>query len=494
MLLDIDLTSGDLQRTPPQRIPTIQAPRIPPSTTSEPNNPVNFTKTKKKRIWPRILLFTLVAIALGGIGYFYHKSSQISKEVGFKFDIGNVITTKKPELKKDSSGKHTNVLLVGVDSRESNFISNTDTILIASYNHETKDITMVSIPRDFYVVIDPKTKWYGRINTIYPNAESKKEGEGFPALLNTIKDFTNLEIQYYAMVDFKAFVEIVDQLGGLSINVENSFVDNAYPNGNKYKIIKFTAGPQEMDGETALEYSRSRHSLQNNEGSDYARARRQQKVIAAIQEKIAQSDTLRDPKAIMGIFSSLVNNIKISEFTITDIQAGLDILDEFKTSNGKTNSFVLDPNAGDGTLIEVKTMESGAFAIGPVEGFGIYKRIHQYVNVITTNPRLYSEDPTIFIYDIGMGAVAINTLVKQMRTDFPYINFVISYPLYLGKEGNYIYSNEEGHTESISQFSKYLETDKNSAPDFLEPKLSQTGVIMLLGVKPTPQQNNESGI
>lgn len=494
MLLDIDLTSGDLQKTPPQRAPTNQAPRIPSNSLPEQNNPAPFSRPKKKKIWPRILLFTLVAIALGATGYFFYKSSQISKEVGFKFDIGNVITTKKPELKKDTSGKHTNVLLVGVDSRESNFISNTDTILVASYNHETKDITMVSIPRDFYVVVDPKVKWYGRINTIYPSAESKKEGEGFPALLNTIKDVTNLEIQYYAMVDFKAFVEIVDQLGGLSINVENSFVDNAYPSGNKYKTIKFTAGPQEMDGETALEYSRSRHSLQNNEGSDYARARRQQKVIVAIQEKIAQSDTLKDPKAIMGIFSSLVNNIKISEFTITDIQAGLDILDEFKTSNGKTNSFVLDPNAGDGTLIEVKKMENGAFAIGPVEGFGIYKRIHQYVNLITTNPRLYSEDPSIYLYDIGMGAMAINALVKQMRTDFPYINIIISYPLYLGKEGNYVYSNEEGHAESIAQFSKYLETDKNSAPDFLEPKLSPTGVIILLGVKPTTQQDNESEI
>ena len=491
MVLDIDLTNGDLNTNPEIfQSSTIESGNL------NPTNPQNIFPDipKKKSNWPRILLFILVGIALGGIGYFLYKSSQISKELGFKFNIGEVVTTKKPELKKDTTGRYTNVLFVGVDSRESNYISNTDTIMVGSYNHQTKDITMISIPRDFYVITNPQTKWVNRINTVYAAAENAQEGEGFPALISSVKDVTNLEIQYYAMVDFKAFVEIVDLLGGLSINVENSFVDYAYPNGNKYKTIKFTAGPQVMDGETALEYSRSRHSLQNNEGSDYARARRQQKVITAIQEKISQSDSFKDPKAVMGIFSSLINNIKISEFTITDIQAGLNIIEEMKDSNGKTNSFVLEPSAGDGTLIETKTMPSGAFAIGPVEGFGIYKRIHEYVNATITNPRVYSENPTIYIYDIGLGATEIKKLVTEMRKEYPYLKIIISYPLYHGKEGDYIYSNEEKYSETIKQLSRYLNTTNNSAPDFLEPKLSPTGVIMLLGVPTQLQQSNESGV
>ncbi len=132
----------------------------------------------------------------------------------------------------------------------------------------------------------------------------------------------------------------------------------------------------------------------------------------AIQEKISQSDTFKDPKAIMGILSSLVNNIKVSEFTITDIQAGLNILEEIKNNNGKTNSFVLDPSAGDGTLIEVKLCH-GAFAIGPVEGFGKYKRIHEYVNAIITNPRIYSENPIIYIYDIGLEQQKLRNLLQS---------------------------------------------------------------------------------
>ncbi len=491
MILDIDLTNGDLNTNTGVFQPT--------QVGSGNLNPVDSKKVisdipKKKSNWPRILLFALVGIALGSIGYFVYEGSRISKELGFKFNIGEVVSIEKPELKKDTSGMYTNVLLVGVDSRESNYISNTDTIIIGSYNHQTKDITMISIPRDFYVITNPQTKWVNRINTVYAAAEIENEGSGFPALISTVQEVTNLEIQYYAMVDFKAFVEIVDALGGLSINVENSFVDYEYPIGNKWKTVKFTAGPQIMDGETALEYSRSRHSLQNNEGSDYARARRQQKVIVAIQEKISQSDTFKDPKAIMGILSSLVNNIKVSEFTITDIQAGLNILEEIKNNNGKTNSFVLDPSAGDGTLIEVKTMSSGAFAIGPVEGFGKYKRIHEYVNAIITNPRIYSENPIIYIYDIGLGATEIKKFVTELRKEYPYLKVFISYPLYHGKEGNYIYSNEDKYPETIKQLSRYVNTTNNSAPDFLEPKLSPTGVIMLLGVPTQLQQNNESGI
>ena len=483
MVLDLDLNDGDLEKSVPQE-----------SKTTVIKQEVIDKKTKKKSIWWKIIIFILLLLTIAGGGYFLWKTGKISKDIGFKFNPGEIISTKKPELKKDINGKLTNVLLIGVDSRKSNYISNTDTIIVASYNHETKNVVMISVPRDFHVEIEPETNWYNRINSVYASAESKKEGEGFNRLTKVVEEVTGLQIQYYAMVDFKAFVEIIDLLGGISVNVENSFVDYAYPNGNKYKTVKFTAGPQVMDGETALEYSRSRHSLQNNEGSDYARARRQQKVITAIQEKISQSDSFKDPKAIMGIFSSLINNIKISEFTITDIQAGLNIIEEMKDSNGKTNSFVLEPSAGDGTLIETKTMPSGAFAIGPVEGFGIYKRIHEYVNATITNPRVYSENPTIYIYDIGLGATEIKKLVTEMRKEYPYLKIIISYPLYHGKEGDYIYSNEEKYSETIKQLSRYLNTTNNSAPDFLEPKLSPTGVIMLLGVPTQLQQSNESGV
>ncbi|HOR52715.1 MAG TPA: LCP family protein [Candidatus Pacearchaeota archaeon] len=471
MVLDLDLNSDNLKESVHQKPKPIAIEH-----TEETNK-----KPKKKNIALRLIIFLLLLAIVGFIGYFFWKTKKISKDIGFKFNPVEIITTKKPELKKDTNGKFTNILLIGVDSREGNFISNTDTLIVASYDYEAKNFSMISIPRDFHVEIDPKTKWYARINAVYASAESKKEGDGFNKLTKTVEDVTGLEIQYYAMVDFKAFVEIVDVLGGISVNVENSFVDYMYPSGLKYKTVKFTAGPQIMDGKTALEFSRSRHSRQNNEGTDYARARRQQKVIAAIQEKIVQSDTLKDPKAIMGIFSSLVNNIKVSEFTVTDIQAALNLLEDYKDENKSINSFVLEPSVGDKTLVERKNMPNGAFAIGPVEGLGQYTKIHEYIQVALKRPKLYSENPTIYVYDIGLGATNIKTNITEIKEEYPYISIIQSYTLFKDKEGIYVYSNEEKYPETISEFSKYLKTNNNTKPEFIKNGLAPTGVIILVG-------------
>ena len=374
MVLDIDLTNGDLNTNPGIfQSSTIESGNL------NPTNPQNILPDipKKKSNWPRILLFILVGIALGGIGYFLYKSSQISKELGFKFNIGEVVTTKKPELKKDTTGRYTNVLFVGVDSRESSYISNTDTIMVGSYNHQTKDITMISIPRDFYVITNPQTKWVNRINTVYAAAENAQEGEGFPALISSVKDVTNLEIQYYAMVDFKAFTQIIDTVGGIDINVENSFTDYNYLDST---TVSFTAGPQTMDGETALKYARSRKSLDNGEGTDYARARRQQKVISALQEKILSTDTLSNPKTLIQILSSLSNNIKVSEFTQDDIVAALAVGKDMLQNGNKHYSFVLDPASGNSQLVEIKGDPNVEYTIGQKLGLGMYDDIHEYVD------------------------------------------------------------------------------------------------------------------
>jgi len=94
-----------------------------------------------------------------------------------------------------------------------------------------------------------------------------------------VEELVGEEIQYYAMIDLKGFVNLIDSLDGTYINVENSFTDYMYPADNNvgYQTVTFTAGPQTMDGDIALKYARSRHSMDNGEGSDFARARRQQK-------------------------------------------------------------------------------------------------------------------------------------------------------------------------------------------------------------------------
>lgn len=225
---------------------------VPPKLITKSEKPIRVDNPGKKKKWPLFLVLGIVLVILGGLGFLVYKGIILSKNIGFNFNANDIITPQKdPELEKDSSGKYTNLLIVGVDTREKTDLLNTDTLILASYNHESKDIVMISIPRDFNVGINGNT-WFNRINSVYASAEKRTAGSGMMALRKSIEEVTGTEIQYHAMVDFNGFVKIIDAVGGVDINVENSFTDYQYPDGYSYKTISFKAGPQTMDGQTAL--------------------------------------------------------------------------------------------------------------------------------------------------------------------------------------------------------------------------------------------------
>ena len=364
------------------------------------------THTKKKRPFLTILFIFLVLIIGSGL-YFGYKGYMTGKGIGLNLSPSDLIgKQKEPELKKDSTGVYTNILIVGIDTRTKLKTLNTDVIIVASYNHKTKDVVMISIPRDFCTKVNPSKTSYGKINSAYSIYEAKEKGGGLEGLKGVVEEITGMEIQYYAMINFNGFVELVDAVGGLYINVENSFTDYKYPAEQGYgtQTISFKAGPQLMNGDTALKYARSRQSQQNGEGSDYARAKRQHKVIDAFIKKILSTETLLNPSKLMSLLSSVQDNIKISEFTIDDIQAGVNILKSLsgENSTSSTYSFVLDPTLGNYSLIGPQT-SCGEYNIGPKEGLGRYTKIKEYISLALNYPALYSENPSIYSYDTGLG-------------------------------------------------------------------------------------------
>ncbi len=445
-------------------------------------------ETKKKKKWQIFVILGIVLIVLGGLGFLVYKGHEFTKNLGFNFNANDIIAPQKdPELAKDSSGKYTNILIVGVDTREKADLLNTDTLILASYNHESKDIVMISIPRDFMVEIND-SNWFNKINSVYASAENKKEGSGMMALRKTITEVTGMEIQYHAMVNFKAFVEIIDAVGGIDINVENSFTDYQYPDGYSYKTISFKAGPQTMDGQTALEYARSRKSRDNNEGSDYSRAKRQQKVIVALQEKILNTSTLTNPKSIMEIFASVANNMKVSEFTIDDIQAGLNLAKDFQENNGKSYSFVLDPSAGNSQIISTQNLLSADgkqvkdYRIGPKLGFGKYTDINKYVQLCLLHPQLYTENASVYVYNVGLGAQETSKKVADLKKAYPYLKIIYSGTKYSNKEGSAIYSNTPNtYLRTVTEYAKFLGITQTTKPDYITNNLNSGNITILLG-------------
>ncbi|MEZ4087095.1 MAG: LCP family protein [Candidatus Gracilibacteria bacterium] len=179
-----------------------------------------------------------------------------------------------------------NVLVIGHNAKL------TDTILLASINPKTEKISFLSIPRDLY--------YKGRkINELYSKY-------GVTELQRAVSEITGIYPEKYVIFNFDSFVDLVDILGGVSIEVQKKLVDNAYPGaGNSYTTVVFEPGTYQMDGETALKYARSRKST-----SDFDRAARQQQVIEAVKIKAKKLNITARLDLATKIYAKIKENIE----------------------------------------------------------------------------------------------------------------------------------------------------------------------------------------
>ena len=205
-----------------------------------------------------------------------------------------------PEKVLDSTGGRTNFLLLGIRGENTSGIPDlTDTIILASYSHQQRQLTLLSIPRDLWID-SLKTK----INAVYHYGQERQPPVGFQLINAAVLETIGLPVHYNLVIDFQAFTDTIDLSEGIEIDVPHAFVDNqfpipgqenAYPVSERYQTIEFQEGIQIMDGITALNYIRSRHA-EGEEGTDIARNQRQQLIIKSIQQKILTPSFLLNKK------------------------------------------------------------------------------------------------------------------------------------------------------------------------------------------------------
>jgi LCP family protein required for cell wall assembly len=187
------------------------------------------------------------------------------------------------------------ILLMGLDYRDceteagfqdcdTSSAARTDSMMLLSVDPVTKSAGLLSIPRDLWVYI-PGYDYY-KINTAYFLGEANKLPEGGAGLaMDTVEQVLGVPIQYYALVDFNAFVRLIDELGGVKIRpTERIRIDPIGPNNSFY----LDPGVYVVDGATALAYARNRYT----EGGDFDRAQRQQEVILSVRERVLQFNML----------------------------------------------------------------------------------------------------------------------------------------------------------------------------------------------------------
>ena len=288
---------------------------------------------RRGRLALRLLGICLVIgllLGAGGVGVFFwaqHRLDQNIERIGNPF--GPLVEAERPQAVVADA---MNILLLGSDSRISTDpgawtrgAQRTDAIMIAHIPADRSAVTVTSIPRDSWVSIPGHGK--NKINAGF--------SFGGPTLMvKTVEKLTGVRIDHVVIVDFEGFKDITDELDGVQITVAESTSDER---------SNFRAGPQIMDGETALKYVRQRHNLP---GGDFDRVKRQQNWIRAVALKTLDKGTLTKPLTLNAVLDSLTSSISADDgFSIGKMRS---LAISLRSVRGDDLTFLTAPVAGTG--------------------------------------------------------------------------------------------------------------------------------------------------
>ncbi|MBI1908370.1 LCP family protein [Candidatus Uhrbacteria bacterium] len=274
-------------------------------------------RAKVSRSGRYIAMFLAVTAVVGT--FFSYRIAQITH--GDETDVGNLsffstFTSGFSRLvgsgDKPVAGEaddRINFLLMGIGGAGHDGPQLADTMIFGSFKPSTHELGMLSIPRDLYVSIPGYGN--GKINHANAYGEQKGDGEGIKLASDVVETVTGQPIHYAVRVDFNGFEKLIDELGGIDVYVENSFTDAQYPEyegSPTYITVSFERGWTHMDGETALQFARSRHG-NNGEGTDFARGARQQKILLAVKDKALSAGVLLNPAKLTRLLDTLNDHI-----------------------------------------------------------------------------------------------------------------------------------------------------------------------------------------
>ena len=223
--------------------------------------------------------------------------------------VSSAVATPEPW---DGSSRVT-ILLMGLDYRDwsAGDTPHSDTMMLLTIDPVNKTAAMMSIPRDMWVNIPGFD--YGRINEAYFDGESYNLPGGGPELARqTVEQFIGVPVQYYAVIDFLTFIDLINEVGGVEITPDENVVVEKFGGSEEQTLIageKYT-----LDGALALAYARERHTS----GGDVDRAKRQQEVILAFRRRILKYNDIPEfiakiPAIYEDLSSGIYTNMSLSD-------------------------------------------------------------------------------------------------------------------------------------------------------------------------------------
>ena len=410
----------------------------------------------------------LVAILAGGLLAYHRIDDFLKTTTGHGFSpLGEVVQAVEPQpgtiAYKLQHGQQVNILLLGMGGYENDAPFLTDSIMAVTIDPNSHRVMLASIPRDLVARMNlqtsPNSIWTNKINAAYEVpytniiccVASQYQGRdgGGHAAEHEVGKITGLTFDRYIAVDFKAFRDMVNALGGVDVCLTTALDDYTYPNyGHGYVRIHFNAGCQHLNGEQALEVARSRHAIQPQQASDFGRSRRQQDIMYAIKKK---ATTVNGFAKAPQLLDALQKNIH-TDMTLSDMKSIYDWGKNLPDSAIIRVALTAPSGAADGNFLYSGNCGMGAASQLCAEDPS-YRMIHQYISSVFVDPAILAEKAPV---QIANGSYTYNDLANRVTTMFDPLSLQLADPVMHQNSGKTVILDYSGG--QFPQTVKWLQT------------------------------------
>jgi LCP family protein required for cell wall assembly len=382
-------------------------------------------KKKIKKKWSRrkkvLVVILFIFIAFFGVGGYY--GSRIVGNIDKVFH-GNIFSDARAlfsstTLKGQNTGR-INILLAGDSSDDPGHSGAdlTDSILIASIDTQNHSVFLLSIPRDLWVYV-PGLKSYQKINAA--NDVTNFSQPGYPSggmgqLQQIIQTDLGIPIDYYALMDYGAFRDSVNAVGGVTINIQSSdprgLYDPDYDYTDHQKFVDLSNGEHTLNGEQALDLARARGEAYGSYGfadSDFQRTKDQRELFIAIAEKAKSLGIITNPDKVSNLFNAFGNNVE-TNLSLPDVLALVQLTKGTNPADAKSYSFSSTLTGGANPVLTDYTSPGGEEAIIPTAGIGNFAALTQYYEQLTSSNPVVKEGANVVILN---GSDVIGLAAKQ---------------------------------------------------------------------------------
>ncbi len=366
------------------------------------------------------------------------------------------------DLPADDSG-FTNFLLLGTGDPDHDGGNLTDTIMIASIDPKTKSVVLLTVPRDIYVTKSDKMGT-GRVNSLYRDYKGylMRQGikdeeavqESLRELLAELGRKLGIDLHYAVKVNFSGFIQAVDALGGVTIDVPEDLTDTQYPGPNySYETFSVKAGLQQMDGETALKYARSRHST-----SDFSRSARQQQILQALAEKARTDGVVTSPGKLSALWKILSENV-VTTMNFGEMLGAGKLADRIERTNILSFNIHDYPGEPGGLLYAPPREDYGGAAVllPTIDGKevpGSWRSLRTFTYLLLHSRTTLLAHPQITILNAG----AASGLARALADELTRFGFTVTKTANYGET-----ASDEASKQETSVVLPQLDTDRTSA-------------------------------